>query len=140
MGASGSFAKKAILAVTCAVLAGTSAAARTYHSYGANDPCLAAKTRAANNGAVTGAVLGAVVGGAMAGGGSHLQAAAAGGNSGALAGHSLGANGVKCLSYPARYRPRRDCNWIEDDADGAPGRFEVCRGRDGLWAPSGRGR
>lgn len=114
------------------------AAARPYHSYGASDPCTVAKTRAANNGAVTGAVLGAVVGGAMASGGGHLQAAAAGGNTGAKTGQSVGAHSVKCVAYPARYHPRRDCRWIEEATDTGPHQFEVCRGRDGQWTASGR--
>ncbi|HEY2179764.1 MAG TPA: hypothetical protein VGH15_14415 [Caulobacteraceae bacterium] len=114
------------------------ATARTYHSYGRFDPCLAAKTRAANNGAMTGAVLGAVVGGAMAGRGSHIKAAAAGGNTGAQAGQSIGAKSVKCLAYPRRYHARRACHWIEDDSDGAPRQFELCRGADGVWRASGR--
>jgi uncharacterized protein YcfJ len=136
---------KALLALAAAVLTATPAAtfpglaaARTYHSYGRFDPCLAAKTRAADNGAVTGAVLGAVVGGAMAGSGSHIQAAAAGGNTGAQAGQSIGAHSVKCLAYPHRYHARPACHWIEDDSDGAPHQFELCRGADGVWRPSGR--
>ncbi|HEY7853148.1 MAG TPA: hypothetical protein VIB82_09235 [Caulobacteraceae bacterium] len=138
---------KAFLSVAACLLVTTPvltlpglASARTYHSYGARDPCGAAKTRAANNGAVTGAVLGAVVSGAMAGRGAHLQAAAAGGTSGAQAGHSIGAHSVKCLAYPDRYRPRSDCHWVEEDLGGAPSQFEVCRSRDGEWRPSGRGR
>jgi hypothetical protein len=136
---------KALLALAAAALTAAPAAtlpgpadARTYHSYGRFDPCLAAKTRAANNGAMTGAVLGAVVGGAMAGSGAHIHEAAAGGNTGAQAGQSIGAHSVKCLAYPHRYRARRACRWIEDDSDGPPHQFELCRGADGVWRPSGR--
>ncbi|HXV00805.1 MAG TPA: hypothetical protein VG166_09925 [Caulobacteraceae bacterium] len=127
------------LAVAPAATLPALAAARVYHAYGRFDPCVAAKTRAANNGAMTGAVLGAVVGGAMAGSHSHLQAAAAGGATGAEAGQSVGAHSVKCLAYPRRYRARPACRWIEDDSDGAPHQFELCRGADGIWRPSGRG-
>ena len=113
-------------------------AARSYHGYGRLDPCAAAKTRAANNGALTGAVLGAVVGGTMAPPGAHLQTASADGAKAAKTGETMGAKSVKCLAYPHRYRARPDCHWIEDDSDGAPHQFEICRAPGGEWRASGR--
>jgi len=114
------------------------ASAQEYRSYGHYDPCHAAQRRAANNGAVTGGVIGAVLGSAIAGRGSRLGGAVVGGAAGALAGHEVGRHSVKCLAYPARYRPRAQCRWVEQDYSGRPHQFEVCRGADGVWRPSGR--
>jgi hypothetical protein len=116
------------------------AAAQPYHSYGAYDPCREAQRQAANNGTVTGGLLGAVVGSAIAGRGSRVGGAVVGGTVGAVAGHEAGRSSVRCMDYPSRYRPHRNCHWVEQDYRGRPSQFEICRGRDGEWRPSGRGR
>lgn len=103
------------------------------------DPCRAAQHQAANNGAVTGGILGAVLGSAVAGRGSRFGGAVVGGTVGAVAGHEVGRSSVRCLAYPEGIPPRRHCRWVEQDADGGPRDFEVCRGGDGVWRPSGRG-
>lgn len=115
------------------------AAAQAYRSYGARDPCRAEQRRAANNGTVTGGVLGAVVGSALAGRGSRLGGAIVGGTVGAVAGHQIAKSSVRCAAYPRRigyHRP--NCRWVEESYRGGNHDFEVCRGHDGVWRPSGR--
>lgn len=129
----------AVLAVAATPLAAPSpAAAQAYASYGP-DPCHVARREAGNNGAVTGGILGAVAGGALAGRGSRLGGALVGGAVGAVAGHEIAKNSVKCVAYPGRYRNHRSgCRWVEERYHGRWHGFEVCRGPDGVWRPSGR--
>jgi hypothetical protein len=114
------------------------AAAQAYRDYGPYDPCRAEQRRAANNGTVAGGVLGAVLGSAIAGRGNRFGGAVVGGAVGAVAGHAVGKSTVKCLAYPTRYRPRLHCRWIQEYNGGVYHQFEVCRGADGVWRPSGR--
>lgn len=115
------------------------AAAQAYRSYGAYDPCRAQQRAAANNGTVTGGILGAVVGSAVAGRGSRLGGALVGGTVGAVAGHEIAKNSVRCVAYPSRIGSHRaGCRWVEEYARGRNRGFEVCKGRDGVWRPSGR--
>jgi len=114
------------------------AAAQAYREYGSYDPCRAAQRSSANQGTVAGGVLGAVLGSAIAGRGNRFAGAVAGGAVGAVAGHAVGKSQVKCLDYPSRYRPRYHCRWIQEYHGGYYRQFEVCRGPDGVWRPSGR--
>jgi len=112
--------------------------AQYYRQYGTYDPCRAEQRAAANHGTVAGGVLGAVLGSAIAGRGNRFAGAVVGGTAGAVAGHAIAKNTVKCLAYPARYRPRLHCRWIQEYHGGVYHQFEVCRGPDGVWRPSGR--
>lgn len=114
------------------------AAAQPYSDYGRYDPCYAAKRQAANQGTVAGGLAGAVLGSAIAGRGSRFGGAVVGGAVGAVAGHQIGKSSVRCISYPSRYRPRPHCHWVEQDYSGRRHSFELCRGGDGVWRPSGR--
>ena len=115
------------------------AAAQAYRSYGSYDPCRAAQRQAANNGTVAGGVLGAVVGSAVAGRGSRLGGAIVGGTVGAVAGHQIGKSSVRCLAYPRRISYHHaNCRWVQEYHGGRYNDFEVCRGGDGVWRPSGR--
>jgi hypothetical protein len=139
-------AMKSALALLAAIAIGApslaapqSATAQAYRSYGAYDPCRVEQRRAANSGTVTGGVLGAVIGSAVAGRGSRLGGAVVGGTVGAVAGHQIAKSSVRCAAYPRRigyHRP--NCRWVEERRHGAVHDFEVCRGHDGVWRPSGR--
>jgi len=112
-------------------------------SYGSGDPCRAEQRRKANQGTLAGGVLGAVVGGSVAGNGAKTEGAVLGGVVGAVAGHQIAKRNVKCGSYPKRMSrssyQRNNCRWVQEYYDGRNQSFEVCRGRDGVWRPSGRG-
>ncbi len=114
------------------------AAAQAYRSYG-YDPCRAEQRATANNGTVTGGILGAVVGSAVAGRGSRLGGAIVGGTVGAVAGHQIAKSSVRCATYPRRIGYHRaNCRWVQETYRGRDHDFEVCRGHDGVWRPSGR--
>ncbi|MGI9169965.1 MAG: hypothetical protein ACR2FH_07285, partial [Caulobacteraceae bacterium] len=84
--------------------------------------------------------LGAVLGSAIAGRGSHLGGAVVGGTVGAVAGHQIAKSSVHCAAYPGRIGHRRPgCRWVVERYRGRDHGFEVCRGGDGVWRPSGRG-
>jgi len=104
-------------------------------SYGYDDPCHAARHRAAEHGAVTGGVLGAVAGALLGGGRHRVAGAVVGGAVGAVAGSQIARGQVRCLAYPYGYRPHPGCHWVYDHGRG----FEICRGRDGYWRPWDRG-
>ncbi len=114
------------------------AVAQSARSYGTSDPCYAEKHRAAKRGTVIGGVSGAAVGSVIAGRGDRLEGALIGGALGAVAGHEIGKHKVSCAAYPKRIRQteysRTRCHWVQESND----TFEVCRGRDGVWRPSGR--
>ena len=109
-------------------------------NYGSGDPCRTEQRRKANQGTVAGGVLGALVGGSVAGNGAKTEGAVLGGVVGAVAGHQIAKNNVKCGSYPKRVQrssyQRNNCRWVQES--GRDRSFEVCRGRDGGWRPSGR--
>jgi hypothetical protein len=47
---------------------------------------------------------------------------------------------LRCTAYPAGNKYHRsNCRWVEEDYQGHVDGFEVCRDRDGVWRPSGRG-
>ncbi len=110
--------------------------------YSNSDPCRAEKKRKANEGTLAGGVLGAVIGGSVAGNGAKTEGALLGGAVGAVAGHQIAKGQVKCGSYPKRVSrssyQRNNCRWVQEYYDGRNHSFEVCRGRDGTWRPSGR--
>lgn len=112
-------------------------------SYGSGDPCRAEQRRKANQGTLAGGVLGAVVGGSVAGNGAKTEGAVLGGVVGAVAGHEIAKRNVKCGAYPKRVSrnsyQRNNCRWVQEYYGGRNHSFEVCRGRDGVWRPSGRG-
>jgi hypothetical protein len=46
---------------------------------------------------------------------------------------------VQCLAYPRRIGYHRaNCHWVRRPGAGGAA-FEMCRGHDGVWRPSGRG-
>ena len=65
-----------------------------------------------------------------------------GGIVGAVAGHEIAKRNVQCGSYPKRVArnsyQRSNCRWVQERYEGRNQSFEVCRGRDGVWRPSGR--
>lgn len=130
---------KFVVAAVAAALAfqpvafATSAQARD-NSYGSSDPCTEAKHKAADKGTATGAVVGALGGALVAGHGDRAKGAVVGGALGAVAGHQIGLHNYKCSAYPKRVSARKGCHWIVEDGRS----FEICRGRDGVWRPSGR--
>lgn len=115
-----------------AALIPTMAAADTY--YGTSDPCKDAQRSSANKGTVIGGATGALAGGLIAGHGNKLGGALIGGAAGAVIGHQVGKHNYKCPAPPSHYRTRSGCRWIEENGRG----FEVCKGSDGVWRPSGR--
>jgi outer membrane lipoprotein SlyB len=132
-------AAAAIMAST--LVAPTFASAQS-RSYGNGEPCRVEQRRKANQGTVAGGVLGALVGGSVAGNGAKTEGAVLGGVVGAVAGHQIAKNNVKCGSYPQRVSrnsyQRNNCRWVQEYYGGRNRSFEVCRGRDGVWRPSGR--
>ena len=115
------------------------AAAQTRHDYGSGDVCRAEQRQAANNGTAAGAIIGGSIG-AGAARGNRVGGAILGGALGAIAGHAIGKSSVKCLDYPRRVSYHRNgCRWVSEYYDGRDHQFEVCRDRDGVWRPSGRG-
>ncbi len=115
------------------------AVAQSARSYGSGDVCRAEQKRKANQGTVIGGLSGALLGGAVAGNGAKTEGAVLGGVVGAVAGHQIAKGRVKCVDYPRRVQARRDCRWVNEYYGGRNHGFEVCRGRDGTWRPSGRG-
>lgn len=140
--------KMALALTTAAAIAVSTLAVPTFASaqsgryYGEGDPCRAEQRRKANQGTVAGGVLGAIVGGSVAGNGAKTEGALLGGAVGAVAGHQIAKNNVKCGSYPKRVSrssyQRNNCRWVQEYYGGRNHSFEVCRGRDGVWRPSGR--
>jgi len=118
------------------------ASAQSARSYGTVDPCRDEKRAAGNRGAVMGGLAGALVGGAVAGRGDRTEGALIGGAVGAVAGHQIGRSRVTCGNYPRRIRQteysRSRCHWVQEYDGRRTQSFEVCRGRDGVWRPSGR--
>lgn len=132
----------ALAAAASLGLGPVAASAQDYHdrgdwrppaSYGAYDPCQAAKNDASRHGAVTGGLLGALAGAAVAGRGSRAGGALIGGAVGAVAGSQIARGQVKCMDYPYGYHRHRNCHWVDDRGH----QFEVCRGPDGDWRPRG---
>lgn len=116
------------------------ASAQSSRSYGSGNPCRERKDTKGRQGLVTGAIVGGVLGSAIAGRGNKTEGALLGGTVGAVAGNSIGRHKVSCASYPKRYSAyrRSNCHWVTEYYGGRSHGFEVCRGRDGVWRPSGR--
>jgi uncharacterized protein YcfJ len=114
------------------------AAAQSARNYGDGDVCRAEQRRQANTGTAVGAVAGALLGSAVAAKGAKTEGAVLGGAVGAVAGHQIAKHRVKCVSYPNRVSARSNCRWVQEYYGGRNHSFEVCRGRDGTWRPSGR--
>jgi hypothetical protein len=118
------------------------ASAQSARNYG-EDPCRDQQRSSANKGTVAGGVIGALVGSQVAGHGDRTAGALLGGAAGAVAGHQIGKHQVNCTGYPRRISQTRysraNCRWVQEYYGGRNHSFEVCRGRDGVWRPSGRG-
>lgn len=127
------------VAITAPTLAiPQTALAQSARSYGTGDVCAAQQRSAGTKGAVVGGLLGALVGSQVAGNGAKTEGAVLGGAVGAVAGHQIGKSQVKCVNYPRRVASRSNCRWVQEYYGGRNHDFEVCRGRDGVWRPSGR--
>lgn len=132
----------AIAAITASTLAVPTFASAQGRSYGSGDVCREQQRQSANKGTVIGGLSGALLGGAVAGNGAKTEGAVLGGVVGAVAGHQIAKRNVQCSSYPKRVArssyQRSNCRWVQERYDGRNQSFEVCRGRDGVWRPSGR--
>ena len=114
--------------------------AQSYRDYGNGDICQDQKRENANKGTVVGAIAGAVIGSQVSGHGNKGTGALVGAGAGALVGRQIGKSTVNCKGYPNRYaRHNNNCRWVEEHNGRRTREFEVCRGRDGQWRPSGRG-
>lgn len=137
-----------MIATTVPVMAFPSvASAQSY------DPCREQQRQSANKGTIVGGLVGALAGGGVAAKGVKTEGALLGGAVGAVAGHEIGKRNSKCSNYrpaprPAyrssnnyqrsSYSPPSNCRWVQDYYGGRNHSYEVCRGRDGVWRPSGR--
>lgn len=124
----------------------TVSVAQSSRSYGTGDVCAAERRSTANRGTAAGAVVGALLGGSVAGNGAKTEGAILGAGLGAVAGHQIAKNSVRCVDPPrraaARYKnsaSNNNCRWVQEYYGGRNHNFEVCRSRDGVWRPSGRG-
>lgn len=122
-----------------AFAAPTLASAQQHRDYGRGEPCSVQKKEAKKKGAITGAIIGGVLGAAVAGDDDRAKGALVGGTVGAFAGREVGRKNVRCAKYPSRVSYRRsNCRWVQENRENRWHGFEVCRGRDGVWRPSGR--
>lgn len=115
------------------------ASAQSMRSYGSGDICRAEQRRSATTGALIGGAAGAVLGRSVAADNARTEGTLLGAAVGAVAGHQIGKAQVKCVNYPRRVSARSNCRWVQEYYGGRNHEFEVCRGRDGVWRPSGRG-
>lgn len=138
---------KTMLALGCAMAIAApaiatpqSAYAQSARSYGKGDLCASQRREAGQKGAIAGGLLGAVVGSQVAAKGAKTEGAVLGAAVGAVAGNQIAKRNVRCVNYPRRITHRRsNCRWVQEYYGGRNHDFEVCRGRDGVWRPSGRG-
>ncbi|HQN50108.1 MAG TPA: glycine zipper 2TM domain-containing protein [Phenylobacterium sp.] len=140
--------RKTILCLAAALTAASSlavpqfASAQAAREYGTGDICREEQKSSSTKGTVIGGVAGALLGSAVAGKGNKTEGAVLGGVVGAVAGHEIGKRRVKCDAYPTRIKQtkysRANCQWVEETYGGRDHSFEVCRGNDGVWRPSGR--
>ncbi len=118
------------------------AAAQSTREYGNGDICREARRESGHKGAIVGGVLGALVGSQVAGKDDRGKGAVIGGVVGAAAGNQVGRSRVNCKGYPSRIAQtnysRKNCQWVSEYYGGRTHNFEVCRGKDGVWRPSGR--
>jgi hypothetical protein len=116
------------------------ASAQSARTYGSGDLCAAQKRAAGNKGAVVGGLIGAFAGSQLAGHGARTEGTILGAGVGAVAGHEIAKRNVHCVPYPTRISAHKaNCRWVQEYYGGRNHSFEVCRGRDGVWRPSGRG-
>jgi hypothetical protein len=116
------------------------ASAQSARTYGSGDLCAAQKRAAGNKGAVVGGLIGAFAGSQLAGHGARTEGTILGAGVGAVAGHEIAKRNVHCVAYPTRISAHKaNCRWVQEYYGGRNHSFEVCRGRDGVWRPSGRG-
>jgi uncharacterized protein YcfJ len=138
---------RTILSLTAAIaiaapvfMAPTFADAQSARSYGRGDVCSYQRKQAGNRGTVTGALIGGVLGAAVGADGNKTEGALLGGTVGAVAGNQIAKRNFQCANYPRRVSARSgSCKWVQEYYSGRWHGFEVCRGRDGTWRPSGRG-
>ena len=122
------------------VFAPTSAEAQSARAYGRGDVCANRRQQASRKGTVTGALIGGTLGAAVGAKGNKTEGALLGGTVGAIAGNQIARDNFHCSNYPRRVSARRaSCKWVQEYYGGRWHGFEVCRSRDGVWRPSGRG-
>lgn len=138
--------KTALALVSAAAVAASTlvvpqfASAQSARAYGSGDLCAAQKRAAGTKGAVVGGLIGAFAGSQLAGHGARTEGTILGAGVGAVAGHEIAKRNVHCVAYPARISAHKaNCRWVKEYYGGRNHSFEVCRGRDGVWRPSGRG-
>jgi len=121
------------------------------------DSCGEQRRQSANKGTIVGGLVGALAGGGVAAKGVKTEGALLGGAVGAVAGHEIGKRNSTCNNYRPAPRPAHrssqptgasyqrssysqpsNCRWVQDNYGGRSQNYEVCRGRDGVWRPSGR--
>ena len=137
-----------IAIATAAAIAASSMAvpqfalAQSARDYGSGDVCKAEKKSSTTKGTIAGGVIGALVGNAIAGKGNKTEGTIIGGVVGGAVGHQVGKHLVKCAAYPSRVSQtaysKASCRWVQEYYNNRDHSFEVCRGRDGVWRPSGR--
>ena len=132
------------LAATCALstLAVPQYASAVDRDYGRGDICVSKQKEATTTGTIPGGALGALAGAALAGKKDRTAGVIVGGLIGAGVGHQVGKHYIKCSAYPSRLTQttysRQNCQWITETYDGRDHDLEICRGKDGVWRPSGR--
>ena len=143
--------KRALTFTAIAAIAASSMMVPTFaaaqgRSYGSGDVCREQQRQSANKGTVIGGLSGALLGGAVAGNGAKTEGALLGAGLGAVAGHQIAKNSVRCVDPPRRVAARynnagrnSNCRWVQEYYGGRNHEFEVCRNKDGVWRPSGRG-
>lgn len=138
---------RTILSLTAAIaiaapafMAPTFADAQSARSYGRGDVCSYKRQQAKKKGTVTGALVGGALGAAVGARGNKVEGAVLGGTVGAIAGNQIARDNFHCSNYPKRVSARSgQCKWVQEYYGGRWHGFEVCRGRNGDWRPSGRG-
>jgi uncharacterized protein YcfJ len=138
---------RTILSLTAAIaiaapafMAPTFADAQSARSYGRGDVCSYKRQQAKKKGTITGALIGGTLGAAVGARGNKTEGALLGGTVGAIAGNQIARDNFHCASYPRRVSARSgQCKWVQEYYGGRWHGFEVCRGRNGDWRPSGRG-
>jgi len=138
---------RTILSLTAAIaiaapafMAPTFADAQSARSYGRGDVCSYKRQQAKKKGTITGALVGGTLGAAVGARGNKVEGAVLGGTVGAIAGNQIARDNFHCSNYPKRISARgRNCKWVQEYYGGRWHGFEVCRGRNGDWRPSGRG-